>query len=243
MTKTQKITIPIISILLIYVIIRIAYIYTRKPMPEPEPVPGPVPSAAEETAQRTAERMNDKEYMAGLKQLETYQIELAKERNDANVAYQNWYRGFLASNETAKAILVKASVGQDGLPQDETVAVELAKLAASDPVGASLRAKCAAVETAVNEHQKTIKAFIGDKLRKQAQERAEKEGKKAGAPVFGSSGPSTNYPSAKINARWIQAQEEKRKASEKAALTVESGTNVIPAAVGQEAGQKQPLKE
>ncbi len=167
MKKTTKIIIGVVIALLgVGVVTRLS---CRK-APEPELPPAPGANAAAYTARLAAERMEDPVYRAGLKDLETRQTDLAKKRDALVAEFAAWRNGFLASNEAARAFLEKARA--DGVPADPN---QLEKLIAADPQGAAFVARREAVDAEMQDLRKEIRAFIGARLRQQAQAHAPEE--------------------------------------------------------------------
>ncbi len=137
--------------------------------------PTPVLSAAERNRNKARERMEDKEYVATLKELAGTQAALAAERARARAAYDKWLEGWHVSNDTARTLLVRAS--QPDVDADARAALEqeLDGLVRADPEGAALRAWLDEAESAITNHQNLIRGVVGARLRRQGREHAGEE--------------------------------------------------------------------
>ena len=140
--------------------------------PEPPKEQTPAEEAAAYTARLAKERMEDPAYMADLKSLETHQRELARRRDALVLEYQAWKRGFVASNEAARALFEGP---REKGAQAPSIRDELEKLIAADPEGAAFNAKREALDAEIAEHQARIKAVIGARMRRQSEEHAAEE--------------------------------------------------------------------
>lgn len=137
---------------------------------KPEP-PKPAVSAAERTATKVQERLADKEYMQTLKKLEDEQRRLASVRASAEKTYATYVASHpgVETAEQPPALLEK------------------------------LKASVAKAVLAQEEHQKLVKAYIGDRLRRQAdehlsEERSMADAYKASHSQYGASGPKPPSP-------------------------------------------------
>lgn len=136
----------------------------------PEPL-----SAAERTQKMIDERMADPAYTNGLAKLETRQRELAVRRNALRKEIELWRKGFLVSNEEAKAAFEKLqAMEQSGMaPTNAPFAALVARLdelMAADPEGKRLLEARDEIEMAIKEHQGVIHDYIGAYARKQRTE-------------------------------------------------------------------------
>lgn len=174
----------IVLALLAYVVYRLVGLYNAKPE---ENVQMSVErlaslSSEERTATYVSERMNDKEYMAALRQLSDGQANLAAARVAASEAFAKWRETWVASNAAARAVSEKMNAfivdgGDLNSAEGLSLAAELNALIQADPEGAALVAKCAEAEKNVAEHQELIKSVIGGRIRKQTEEHAGVEAK------------------------------------------------------------------
>lgn len=145
-----------------------------------KPVPQPPRDAAELTQNLIEERMADPAYTNGLTQLATQQNELAGLRYNAMRELAAWREGFVASNETARAIgeKIKALAAEGAEASAEAIAkltAEIDALVAADPQGKSLRGKLDAIEAAIRKNQAIAKEFISARVREQAHAHAAEE--------------------------------------------------------------------
>lgn len=140
-----------------------------KPMVPPEPL-----SAAGRTASKVAERLNDKEYMAKLKELGERQQVLAQAKAEAEARYGDWLKTHGPS-----------AVSTNGIPNEAE--------------GLALKGALDEAVLAQEEHQKLVAAVIGDRLRRQADEHAGEEAAaaakfRAAHSKYGEAGPPKAKP-------------------------------------------------
>ncbi len=145
----------------------------RQAVAEPTP-PKPL-SVAERTQKMIDERMADPAYTNGLAKLAVRQMDLARQRNAVRNEILAWRKGFLASNEEAKATVEKLqAMERDGMsPTNAAFSAlvgRLDELMAADPEGKLLLQKRDEIEEAIKEHQGVIHDFAGARLRKQRAE-------------------------------------------------------------------------
>lgn len=188
MTRTQKITYPIIAVLVGVMISRLVNYWNQKPVEKPtatieESTPvveeKVIPAtAAERTYAKVVERNDDEEYMADLVKMQKRQRELADARAAARKDFEAWHDGWLASNETARAISEKIEaivmqVADDDIETNQqfrALVAELNTLIKSSPEGKTYAARLHKAEKDIEKHQLDIRAYMSARMRRQEEE-------------------------------------------------------------------------
>lgn len=152
------------------------------------PAPPPAPPAPEErlltpddirerVRERIAERASDPEYMEKLNALAKRYGELDALKGEALREFAEWQRGFLASNEAARAIAMEIASLDAATPAADIAALrgELKAMFAADPRGAYLLDKQEKIEAAYEQTRIAAASVIGARAREQAQAHAAEE--------------------------------------------------------------------
>lgn len=167
-----------LAVAAVAVVAVLAVVFSRSR--QPAQPPAAPQSAAELTQNLIEERMADPAYTNGLAKLAARQQELASLRYSVASELAAWREGFLASNETARAVSekIKALAAEGEAAAGEAIAAlqkELDGLFSADPQGKSLLGKLGAVEEAIKRNQEIAHDFIGARVREQAKAHAAEE--------------------------------------------------------------------
>ncbi len=141
---------------------------------KPAPAETPVMTHEEIGAKMIEQRVNDAEYMDGIKTAGSEMQRIHVESKDAAKRYAEWERGFLSTNDVARAVKEKLSTAKDEA-EAKALSAEYEKLVLADAEGAKLKAELKKHEDMQTANQLYAQQYIGDKLRKQASERAKLE--------------------------------------------------------------------
>lgn len=133
-------------------------------------------SAAERTQELVDERGKDPEYTNGLARLARHQEELGRLRNEVLREFESWRDGFVASNAEARAVFdqLKALAGPASVTNEAFAALaeKFEAMVAADPQGKHLLDKRDTIQKAIEDHQASIREYVGAKVRRQVQEHA-----------------------------------------------------------------------
>ena len=133
-------------------------------------------SAAERTQELVDERGKDPEYTNGLARLARHQEELGRLRNEVLHEFESWRGGFVASNAEARAIFdqLQALAGPASATNEAFAALaeKFEAMVAADPQGKHLLDKRDTIQKAIEDHQASIREYIGANVRRQVQEHA-----------------------------------------------------------------------
>ena len=190
----RKIIWIVVAILLICLVVRLV-------MPSRQPAvvePPTKPFDATDYTQRLAdERMEDKEYMAGLKGYQGRQSELAVRRSALVAEYNEWRRGFVETNAQVRALLASEAVATNAIAA-AALRDKVDEIIAKDPDGAAFIARRDAIDADIQALQGEIKAYIGDRIRRQVAEHGGEEA--AAARKYAKEHPSSRLSAPATNA-------------------------------------------
>lgn len=168
----RKIIWIVVAILFICLVVRLVMPSRKPAVVEPPPKPF---DATDYTQRLAAERMEDKEYMAGLQGYQKRQTEAAVRRSALVAEYNEWRKGFMATNEEVRALLASEAAVATNAVAAAALRDKVEAIIAKDPDGAAFIARRDAIDAEIGELQGEIRAYIGDRIRRQVAEHGGEE--------------------------------------------------------------------
>lgn len=168
----RKIIWIVVAILFICLVVRLVMPSRKPAVVEPPPKPF---DATDYTQRLADERMEDKEYMAGLKGYQGRQSELAVRRSALVGEYMAWKKGFVVSNDEARALIEAEVASATNSAAAAALNEKIEAIIAKDPAGADFIARRDAIDADIQSLQGEIKAYIGDRIRRQVAEHGGEE--------------------------------------------------------------------
>lgn len=168
----RKIIWIVVAILFICLVVRLVMPSRKPAVVEPPPKPF---DATDYTQRLADERMEDKEYMAGLQGYQKRQTEAAVRRSALVAEYNEWRKGFMATNEEVRALLTSEAAVATNAVAAASLRDKVEAIIAKDPDGAAFIARRDAIDADIQALQGEIKAYIGDRIRRQVAEHGGEE--------------------------------------------------------------------
>lgn len=168
----RKIIWIVVAILFICLVVRLVMPSRKPAVVEPPPKPF---DATDYTQRLADERMEDKEYMAGLQGYQKRQTEAAVRRSALVAEYNEWRKGFMATNEEVRALLTSEAAVATNAVAAAALRDKVEAIIAKDPDGAAFIARRDAIDADIQALQGEIKAYIGDRIRRQVAEHGGEE--------------------------------------------------------------------